>query len=183
MSRRTTTRARPGAPADAAAPEPSTPSPAPESPTIDPRVAELEALRAQDVEVIAKLRADLDAAVAEAVALSEARDAAVVERDNARATAERHETQGKELGERFQREWERREKEIEAMMIKSGRPAAAAALPEIPEIAPVKGKIVRATCRLRMLSRSGAPVTIEALQPIPADVDLAKLDAGTWEEV
>jgi hypothetical protein len=165
MSRRNTTRAKPGATADSAT-EPSTPSPAPESPTIDPRVAELEGLRAQDAELIAKLRADLDAAVAD--------------RDNANVTIERLRAERVELEQRFQREWERREKETEAMLIRSGRPAAVA---ELPEIAPVKGKIVRATCRLRAHSRAGEPVTIEALQPIPADVDVAKLDKGTWEEV
>lgn len=188
MSRRTITRARPGAPADAAAPEPSTPSPAPESPTIDPRVAELEGLRAQDAETIANLRAQLDAAVAETLATIAARDAASTARDNAVAARDaafadmrRMGAERAELEQRFQRDWDRREKEVEAMLIRSGRPDAAPAT--LPETAPVKGKVVRATCRLRALNRAGEPVTIEPLHPIPADVDLSTLDRGTFEEV
>lgn len=182
MSRRpTTTRAKPGAPADPAA-EPSTPAPSgAESPTIDPRVAELEGLRAQDAATLAKLRADLDAAVSEAVGLAEARDAAVAaERDNASVTIERLRTERAELEQRFRREWDRREKEIE-MLVKSGRPSGSA--DALPETAPVRGKIVRATCRLPAHTRDGAKVTIEALQPIPPEVDLSTLDKGTWEEV
>jgi hypothetical protein len=188
VSRRTSlVRAKPGAAAESAA-ESSTSTPAPESTTLDPRVAELEALRAQDAAVIAKLRADLDNAVSQAVGLAEARDAAVAERDNAVAarasadvTIERLRTERTELEQRFQSDWNRREEELK-MLIKSGRLPAVSA-DALPQTAPVKGKILRATCRLRTHTRGGERVTIEALQPIPAEVDVSTLDAGTFEEV
>lgn len=165
MSRRDRNRAKPGAPADSA-PEPSTPAPAPESPTIDPRVTELEAQ-------LAELNAALSAAHE-----SYGRDLASL-RAELDATREESDRRVAALREDFNRAWVRREEEFASMKV-IARPAAPPAA--LPDDAPVKGRVLVATCLIRAHTRAGEKVTIPANQPIPDDVDVASLDKGTYAE-
>lgn len=153
MARRT--NAKPG---DAAPPAGGT-TPAPESPTIDPRVAELEA-------ALAAAHASYEEQIVDLKLLA----------DQARAEFVR------QLGEqsaRFDAAWRKREEEIVAMKIIAAPAPAPAAL---PETAPVMGRVLVATCLLHAHRRDGSKVSIPAHHPIPDDVDPSTLDAGTYAE-
>ncbi len=156
---RPTTRAKPAAPAapgdapttpasPAEGEAPASPTPAAESPTIDPRVAELEASLA-------------------AVHESYERQIEALRREIAEQRA------------RFDSAWAAREEELASMKV-IDRPAPPPAA--LPEAAPVKGRVLVATCLIRAHTRAGEKVTIIANHPIPDDVDVASLDAGTYAE-
>lgn len=72
-----------------------------------------------------------------------------------------------DLRAQFDRAWADRETELAKLL---------------PPTAPVRGRIVVATCLLHAHTRSGEKVSIRANDPIPDTVDLATLDAGTYAE-
>ena len=81
---------------------------------------------------------------------------------------------------RFDASWRQREEEFAAMKILPARSPPADG--ELREDAPVRGRVLVATCLLHAHTRDGEKVSIRAGEPIPASVDPATLDKGVAVE-